>query len=140
MSDSNPTAFLEKKDASSAAPVSLPPTDKMKASREAKADEVSLKKPFPWPLLLVFVVPLGVSGILFQMWDQQEVVSMFRVGWVALCSVVPVMATMVVIGSLAQIRQRPLLSFLSLVLGGAMLWGCWWGYRQVMEYSQSLLR
>lgn len=115
-------------------------TSRQNSTAVTQAHPIGLRKPFPWPFFLAMGIPLLIGGILYRLWDQQDILMILRVGWVALCSLIPGLAIMVIIGSLAQIRNRPIFGFLSFAMGGAMLWGCWWGFQQVMEHAPTLLR
>ncbi len=114
--------------------------DALAKTETAAPAPVQARRPFPWPILLAILIPLGVGGLLSYHWTQQDQLQMLRTGWIVLCSFVPGFAIMVVIGSLAQIRRRPVLSSVSLILGAAYILGCWWAYDFIVKNADSLLR
>lgn len=88
------------------------------------------RKPFPWPILLVLLVPAAVGVTLALLW-QEEMIHGLRVGWIALWSILPGFAVMATLGSLAQMRRRPILSFLAFVLGCGTVVFCWWAVKTI---------
>lgn len=91
---------------------------------------VKKRKPFPWPFFLVWLVPVAVGVALVLTW-QQETIRSLRIGWIALWSVLPGFAALAALGSLAQMRRRPILSFLSFVLACGVIAFCWWAIQSI---------
>jgi len=93
----------------------------------------SPNKPFPWPILLVLLLAASVSGVLALQWNERNYTMGSRIAWDSICSIIPAISLMVVIGGIAQFRRRPILSFLSIILGGALIGGSYWAVQKILE-------
>lgn len=92
---------------------------------QAVQKTVKPRKPFPWPFFLVWLVPVTVGVALVLTW-REEMIRSLRIGWIALWSVLPGFAALAALGSLAQMRRRPIFSFLSFILACGVMAFCWW--------------
>jgi hypothetical protein len=88
------------------------------------------QKPFAWPILLALMVPAAVGVTLALLWQEDNLRGL-RVGWIVLWSVLPGFAIMATLGSIAQMRRRPILSLLSFVIGCGTIAFCWWAIKTV---------
>jgi len=112
----------------------IPATNRMGSQDPKGADssEKTLRKPFPWPFWLALSLPIAILAVLAWGWNQEDYIFVLRVAWIALCGI-PGLYVMVVIGSFAQLRQRPFLSSFSLLMGGAVLGICYWAIQKITE-------
>ncbi len=91
------------------------------------------RKPRPWPFLLVLLSPAVIAAFTFWQWQQQEYMSALRAAWVALCSVLPGLVLMAVVGGMVQIRRRPWMSAFTILLGGGTIVACFWVIQKIVE-------
>ena len=96
-------------------------------------------RPRPWPFYLAITTPLLFFAILTWCWSQKEYTLTLRIGWVALCSFLPGLAVATIVGSLTQLRKRPMMSILSLLIGGITLAACFWAIQQISANVNTLL-
>lgn len=134
-----PSVEAAKKDAPAAPPPVETPAAKPAEAPAASKPSEAAARPIPWPFLLALLIVAGDGGLLAYQWTTREPLFL-RTAWISLCSIVPGLAAMVVIGSLAQFRRRPILSTVSLLLGGVMLGGCWWAFQVIAENAPLYLR
>lgn len=111
-----------------------------KAPAEPAPKAEAKPSPAPWPICLTVLVPLVFGGILLWKWTHEDWSALIRFAWIGLCSVVPGLLVMAVLGSLAQMRRRPFLSVLSLLLSGGMLGACAWAIQYISANAESWLR
>lgn len=97
------------------------------------------KKPFPWPLGLALLGPVILLAAIGWAWSQEDFVLMARSIWVAAWSLLPGFSIMVIIGSFAQLRQRPRLSSISLILGLATPIACYWLIQKLITQAATFL-
>ncbi|MBI4026821.1 MAG: hypothetical protein HY360_17690 [Verrucomicrobia bacterium] len=83
-------------------------------------------KPFPWPIFLALLAPVVVGAGLAWEWHEKNVGFVLRAGWLSLCGLLPGFSVMTAIGSLAQLRRRPVLSLLAICLAAATFIACAW--------------
>ncbi|MFZ4693608.1 MAG: hypothetical protein ACOYMV_00620 [Verrucomicrobiia bacterium] len=91
------------------------------------------RKPFPWPILLVLATPLASAGLLAWLWHQEDLYTLGRTGWICLSVILPGFGVMTILGGVAQLRRRPILSSLALLLAVATILACVWGFRIATE-------
>lgn len=94
-----------------------------------------VRKPFPWPLVLALVVPLGVAGLLGWLWQQEDLYTLGRTAWICLSVVLPGFGVMTILGGVTQFRRRPIFSTLALLLAIATVAACVYGFQVVTEAS-----
>ncbi len=102
----------------------------------ADISETKPQKPFPWPLGLVLLTPLGLMVVLAWAWSQEDYGLIFYFLWIAICSFLPGISIVVMMGSLVQMRCRPFLSSLSLVFGGGTLIACIWIFQKIVGNAE----
>jgi hypothetical protein len=111
----------------------------IEAAKETMIDPESAKSKassptavsFHWPIFLALAVPfifLAMVGWAFY----QDYRLFLRIGWIGLCSVVPGLYLMVIVGSLSRFKRRPLVSLVSLLIGLAMLVGCYVAVQEII--------
>jgi hypothetical protein len=101
---------------------------------DVKDIQGSSRKPFPWPFFLALLLPSAFLGILAWELNQRNYTLGIRLGWDLLNSFIPGFSIMVLIGAIAQFRKRPILSFVSFLLGCLFLVGSYWGVQKFLEY------
>lgn len=113
------------------------PVGKPDAPKPPPAAEIGTlkraRKPFPWPFLLAVAVPLVAAGLLAWLWHQDDFATFGRTGWICLVVIFPGFSVMTLLGGVAQLRRRPILSTLALLLAIATVLACAWGVRVVTE-------
>jgi uncharacterized membrane protein YgdD (TMEM256/DUF423 family) len=103
------------------------PGDIKKPDPEKSKPAASSKgKSYPWPIFVALLIPLVVLGVFGVSWSRAEYSLATRDLWIACCSYVPIFALGAVIGSVAQVRRRPLLSLVTLFLAISLIGGSLW--------------
>lgn len=97
-------------------------------------------KPFPWPFLFAILGPLIVFSILFWLWKHENFLSLVRMGWLALCGGLPGLSLMIIIGSVAQFRRRPILSSFSFILSIFTFGACVWAVQIIAHEAPMWLK
>lgn len=103
-------------------------------------EDAQQSKPFPWPLPLALVILITLVGIGLWGWYLNDYILLMRIGWVLLCSVIPGLFLMMIIGSISQIRSRPVLSSISLVFGIVCLSACLWTIQKIVQNAEAFLK
>jgi Ni/Fe-hydrogenase subunit HybB-like protein len=96
-------------------------------------------KPFSWPFTLALFLPVAMAGVLLWLWSKDDYTLLLRIAWVSLCSFVPGLSILILLGSLAQLRKRPILSMISVALGLSYLFGAWLLFKWVAENANKWL-
>jgi hypothetical protein len=95
---------------------------------------------FAWPIYLAILTPLTFAGFLAWGLSNQHYIWSLRITWISLCSFIPALALMGLIGSVAQIKRRPILSVFSMILCAATMAGCWWAVQYISANAQNWIR
>jgi hypothetical protein len=130
--DDNSKKSVEMK-TSAASTVSTPNEKTTKLKDPLSSSSVQSKKPFPWPFFLALLLPASVLGTLAWELNQRDFTMGFRIAWDSLCSIVPGISIMILLGALVQFRKRPFLSSVSILLSGAFLGGSYWSVQKIIE-------
>lgn len=106
----------------------------------ADISETKPQKPFPWPLGLILLTLLGLMVVLMWAWSQEDYGLILYSLWIAVCSFLPGISVVVIVGSLVQMRLRPFLSSVSLVFGGSILMACIWIFQKIVGNAEGFLK
>ena|SRR3989338_8169936 len=103
-------------------------------------EDAQQSKPFPWPLPLALFIFITLVGIGFWGWYFNDYILLMRIGWVLLCSVIPGLLLMMIIGSISQIRSRPIIRSVSLIFGMICLSACLWAIQKIVQNAEAFLK
>lgn len=102
-------------DQKSSSSTSLPKTEVMKSLPGEPSG-----KPFPWPLLIAIGSLVGAVGLIQNYFVGDDTAGI-RLKWDLVCSFVPGLSILAIIGALAQFKHRPLLSSLTILMGAGVI-------------------